>query len=60
MTEWFDTQFDEDRKELADLEYSDPLVPVDDEEEVIEIEICTCEISDFPCPMHPVSVEEDE
>jgi len=61
MTEWYDIDWNNDRAELADLEYSEPL-PVDElvEPEEPDPNICTCEISEKLCPVHNISDDENE
>ena len=57
--DWYDIDFKEEREELAELEYSDPLFPTEDEEEQEIIE-CTCILNDgLPCPIHDKLDEED-
>lgn len=54
----YDEMFEEEREMMAELEYSDPLFPTEDEEEQDIIE-CTCILNDgLPCPIHDKLDEE--
>lgn len=52
-------QFNEERKELAELEYSEP-VAIDDNEDTLEVDepkdVCTCEIDVDACLIHGENV----
>lgn len=48
----FDRQFEEERKEMADLEYADPLDPTLEDEEDMEIVQCSCLIDPEFCEVH--------
>jgi hypothetical protein len=56
--EEFESQYNEERRELADLEYSAPIEITEIEE--IEDE-CTCdlELDDLPCPVHSKVLDEE-
>ena len=48
--DWYDIDFKMEREELADLEYLDPLVPMEDDLEFLdEPKTCTCEIDEDTC-----------
>lgn len=53
----FDKQWNDERKELADLEYTEPIV---NEEDELEEEICTCEIDKYNCLIHPLEEPDEE
>ena len=57
--EEFESQYNAERKELADLEYSQPIEII---EEMEEEEICTCNLElgdDIPCPVHNKDLDEE-
>lgn len=64
MTDWYDEQFNEERKPLVDLEFTPKMV--DDDEENIEIEDsfeeeCLCDTLGIDeCPLHAVLAEETD
>jgi hypothetical protein len=58
MTEWYDQMFEEERAEMAELEYSEALLPTDDLEDEIE-ETCTCDVSERTCEVHNIKDDEE-
>lgn len=62
MTEWFDSQFEQDRFELSEIEYSAPLSTniIEDDMELDEgEEICSCDVSERLCPLHNILEDEE-
>lgn len=53
---WFDDEYKMEREELADLEYLDPLVPIEGEEidmlEESSEELCYCSVNPTECLVH--------
>ena len=62
LKEEFDAEFEEERKELAELEHSEPLPTIEEEEELEEKEVivCTCKIDPRFCELHQLEDDEDE
>lgn len=54
----FDRQFDEERKELSDLELSEP-IEIEEGEEIEEKKFCTCSLDPKTCEVHLVKADED-
>lgn len=60
MTDWFDEQFEEERQELAELEYAEVLVTTDpDDIEDEPEEICTCDVDERKCALHNIKDDEE-
>lgn len=55
----FNEQFEAERKEMADLEYSDPLSTITEDED-LEILECSCLFNPDDCPIHnPINEDEE-
>lgn len=55
----FNEQFEAERKEMADIEYSDPLsTPLEDDE--LDTLDCTCLLYPEDCPIHNPENEDEE
>lgn len=56
---WFDTEWEEQRKELVDIEDEEPQSLLLEDEEDLNREVCTCSFTDeLPCPLHDKLLEE--